>query len=70
MHAFVRAQLMAADAQAGQAIRIVYGGSVKPANASELFAQRDIDGGLVGGASLDAVDFSAIIAAAGNKPAQ
>ena len=70
MHAFLRAQLMAADAQAGQAIRIVYGGSVKPANASELFAQHDIDGGLVGGASLDAVDFSAIIAAAGNKPAQ
>lgn len=64
MHGFIRAQLTAADAEAAQQIRIVYGGSVKPDNAAELFAQPDIDGGLVGGASLDAVQFSAIIAAA------
>lgn len=48
---------------AGQ-IRILYGGSVKPSNAKELFGQPDIDGGLVGGASLKAVDFAAIIDAA------
>ncbi|MFH0883658.1 MAG: triose-phosphate isomerase [bacterium] len=47
-----------------QAIRILYGGSVKPDNAVELFAKQDIDGGLVGGASLKVDDFSAIIAAA------
>jgi triosephosphate isomerase (TIM) len=47
-----------------QAIRILYGGSVKPDNAAELLAQTDIDGGLVGGASLKVDDFSAIIAAA------
>ena len=42
------------------ALRIVYGGSVKPSNARELFAQRDIDGGLIGGASLNADDFTSI----------
>jgi triosephosphate isomerase (TIM) len=46
-------------------MRILYGGSVKPANAGELFAQPDVDGGLVGGASLDVGDFLAIAAAAG-----
>jgi triosephosphate isomerase len=45
-------------------VRILYGGSVKGANARELFAQKDIDGGLVGGASLDAADFLRIFAAA------
>lgn len=64
MHEFIRSLLIAADSQAGRQIRIIYGGSVKPANAVELFAQPDIDGGLVGGASLDAAEFSAIIAAA------
>ncbi len=44
-------------------LRILYGGSVKPANAAELFAQADIDGGLIGGASLVAQDFLAICAA-------
>ena len=48
-----------------QATRIQYGGSVKPANAAELFGQPDIDGGLIGGASLKADDFLAIVAAAG-----
>jgi triosephosphate isomerase len=64
MHGFIRAQLAQADVGAAQQIRIVYGGSVKPDNAAELFAQPDIDGGLVGGASMDADQFSAIIAAA------
>ena len=45
-------------------VRILYGGSVKPGNAAALFGREDIDGGLVGGASLDAADFSAIIKAA------
>jgi triosephosphate isomerase len=47
------------------ALRIVYGGSVKASNAAELFAKPDIDGGLVGGASLAANEFAAICAAAG-----
>jgi len=63
MHAFIRSQLAAEDSQAAASIRIIYGGSVKESNAAELFAQPDIDGGLVGGASLDAKAFSAIIAA-------
>jgi triosephosphate isomerase len=46
------------------AVRILYGGSVKPANAAELMAQPDIDGALVGGASLDPKDFAAIVEAA------
>ena len=45
-------------------VRILYGGSVKPGNAAELMAQADIDGALVGGASLDAADFAAIVEAA------
>ncbi len=50
--------------KAAEAMRILYGGSVKPSNAVELFAQPDIDGGLIGGASLNASDFLAIIRAA------
>ena len=65
VHAAIRAQLAQADGQAAQRTRILYGGSVKPANAGELFAQPDIDGGLIGGASLVAADFTAICAAAG-----
>ena len=61
MHGFIRSQLDAMDPVAARLIRIVYGGSVTPDNASELFAQDDIDGGLVGGASLDARAFSAIV---------
>lgn len=64
MHGFIRSQLDAVNASLAEQVRIIYGGSVKPGNAAELFAQEDIDGGLVGGASLDAADFSAIIAAA------
>jgi triosephosphate isomerase len=64
VHAAIRAQLARADAAAAPRTRILYGGSVKPGNAGELFAQPDIDGGLIGGASLVAADFAAICAAA------
>jgi triosephosphate isomerase len=60
----IRERLAARDPQAAAAVRIVYGGSVKPDNAGELFAQPDIDGGLVGGASLEPADFLAICEAA------
>lgn len=63
VHALLRAQLQAATPQAG-AMKILYGGSVKPDNAAILFAQPDIDGGLIGGASLKAADFTAICRAA------
>ncbi len=52
------------DEDAAQSIRILYGGSVKPGNAAEIFSQPDIDGGLVGGASLDAEEFSRIVRSA------
>ncbi|MDR2155642.1 MAG: triose-phosphate isomerase [Burkholderiaceae bacterium] len=64
VHAVLRAQLKAATDQAGR-IRILYGGSMNAANAAELLAQPDIDGGLIGGASLKALDFLKIVAAAG-----
>jgi len=64
VHAAIRAQLARADSQAAQRARILYGGSVKPGNAGELFTQPDIDGGLIGGASLVVADFAAICAAA------
>jgi triosephosphate isomerase len=64
VHAQLRAQLSARDAAAGAAVRILYGGSMKPDNATELMAQADIDGGLIGGAALKAADFLAIIHAA------
>jgi len=51
-------------APAAEAVRIQYGGSVKPSNAVELFAMPDIDGGLIGGAAMNADDFAAIIKAA------
>jgi triosephosphate isomerase len=66
VHAAIRAQLAAADAKVAQAVRLLYGGSVKAANAAELFGMPDIDGGLIGGASLNADDFGAICRAAGN----
>ena len=62
--AFIRDVLREAGAEADRA-RILYGGSVKPGNAAELMAQADIDGALVGGASLDPADFAAIVEAAG-----
>lgn len=64
MHAFIRS--LVADkysAEIADATSILYGGSVKPANAKELFSQADVDGGLVGGASLKGADFLAIISA-------
>ena len=64
MHSFIRSRLASENAEAAEKIRIVYGGSVKPENAVELFTEMDIDGGLVGGASLDAQSFSDIAAAA------
>lgn len=60
VHAFIRQELATFDKSLSVKIRILYGGSVKAANAEELFAQPDIDGGLVGGASLDASEFAAI----------
>ena len=64
VHELLRAQLQAASGHASR-IRILYGGSVKPDNAAVLFSQPDIDGALVGGASLKAADFVAICRAAG-----
>lgn len=64
VHAFIRSQLANEDAKIAKLTRIVYGGSMKPANAAELLAQPDVDGGLVGGASLAAADFLAICDAA------
>ncbi|MDY0022637.1 triose-phosphate isomerase [Arenimonas caeni] len=64
VHAFIRGELAAHDARIAGSLPILYGGSVKPANAAELFAQPDVDGGLIGGASLVAQDFLAIAAAA------
>jgi triosephosphate isomerase (TIM) len=61
---FIRALIAARDAGAAEAVRILYGGSVKPDNALDLFARDDIDGGLVGGASLDPGDFLQICRAA------
>lgn len=65
VHALLRSQLARDDARIAGSTRIVYGGSVKPGNAAELFAQADIDGGLIGGAALQATDFLSICAAAG-----
>ena len=64
MHAFIRGQLAGVDGIEAGTTRILYGGSVKPGNAAELFAKDDIDGALVGGAALVAEDFLAIINAA------
>ncbi len=63
VHAFLRAELVKALGEDGQGVRILYGGSLKPSNAAEIFAVKDVDGALVGGASLKAVDFGAIVAA-------
>jgi triosephosphate isomerase len=62
--AFVRALVRDRDKQAAESVRILYGGSVKPENAAELFGLADVDGALVGGASLDAESFAQIVAAA------
>jgi triosephosphate isomerase len=65
VHRFIRARIAASDARIADGLRILYGGSVKASNAKELFAQPDIDGGLIGGASLNADEFVAICRAAG-----
>jgi triosephosphate isomerase len=67
MHADIRARLIERLGEAGQGVRILYGGSVKPGNAAEILATADVGGALVGGASLKAADFLAIVAAAGGK---
>ena len=64
VHAFIRQRLAAKDSKIAEGLQILYGGSVKPDNAQELFEQADIDGGLIGGASLDAAGFLAICCAA------
>jgi len=65
VHQLIRQHLAQHDAEVAEGITLLYGGSVKAANAATLFAQPDIDGGLVGGASLDIEEFSAICRAAG-----
>lgn len=66
VHAFIRGKLAALNAGVAGKVQILYGGSVKGANAAELFAMPDIDGGLIGGASLDVSEFLAICKA-GNE---
>ncbi len=60
MHAFIRGEIARQDARIGDSLLILYGGGIKPCNAAELFSQQDVDGGLIGGASLVADDFLAI----------
>ena len=67
-HAFLRGKVAGRDARIARSLRVLYGGSVKPGNALELFSQPDVDGGLIGGASLVAADFLKICLAA--QPAQ
>ena len=64
MHAFIRNIIKEQYSQeVADAVSILYGGSVKPANAVEIFSKPDVDGGLIGGAALNAADFTAIIKA-------
>ncbi|HHZ88185.1 MAG TPA: triose-phosphate isomerase [Chromatiaceae bacterium] len=63
VHAFIRSKVAEQSADVAKGVRILYGGSVKGANAAELFAMEDIDGGLIGGASLDAAEFLKICSA-------
>ncbi|HSF96749.1 MAG TPA: triose-phosphate isomerase [Thermohalobaculum sp.] len=65
MHDFMHTRLTARFPDQGAGMRLLYGGSVKPGNAAEIFAVSNVDGGLVGGASLKASDFATIVAAAG-----
>jgi triosephosphate isomerase (TIM) len=64
VHAFLRSRIASQDAKIARNLRILYGGSVKGGNAAELFSRPDVDGGLVGGASLSAEEFQQICAAA------
>jgi triosephosphate isomerase (TIM) len=63
VHGFIRQRLIARFGAEGEGMRILYGGSVKPSNARELLGVADVDGALVGGASLKAADFLGIAAA-------
>ena len=65
VHRFIRGRLAASDKAVAENVRILYGGSMKGGNAGELLAQTDIDGGLIGGASLQAEEFLSICRAAG-----
>lgn len=67
VHAFIRSAVASRSATIGGSLPILYGGSVKPANAAELFSRPDVDGGLIGGASLVANDFLAIAQAAAQR---
>ncbi|MFL6724002.1 MAG: triose-phosphate isomerase [Sphingomicrobium sp.] len=67
MHAALRGRLQAAFGEAGAQVRILYGGSVKASNAAEIFAIPDVDGALVGGASLKAADFLPIVQSASDS---
>lgn len=64
VHAFIRGKIAELDSNVGDRVQILYGGSMNPSNAAELLSQPDIDGGLIGGASLKAADFLAIAQAA------
>jgi triosephosphate isomerase len=64
VHDFIRRRLAGKDANIASSVRVLYGGSVKASNASDLFQMPDVDGGLIGGASLKADEFLAILAAA------
>ena len=65
VHAFIRSLLAGKDAKIADSVQVLYGGSVKPANAAQIFSMPDVDGGLIGGASLEADSFLAICAACG-----
>jgi triosephosphate isomerase len=64
VHACLRGRIASIDATIAGSVRVLYGGSVKAGNANEIFAMPDVDGGLIGGASLKAAEFAAIVAAA------
>jgi triosephosphate isomerase len=68
VHAHLRDELATAIGSGAQGVPLLYGGSVKPSNAAEIFAIAEVDGALVGGASLKAADFSAIVAALEGAP--
>jgi len=67
VHAFIRGTVAAYNAMIADSLPILYGGSMKPANAAALMSQPDIDGGLIGGASLESSDFLAIVNAAAGQ---
>lgn len=70
VHAFMRQRVASHDKKTADSLRILYGGSVKPSNAASIFAMPDVDGGLIGGASLDVEDFMHICFAAAVKNPQ